>query len=73
MMHMALNALVASLFLVGFLWRVGDHLELEKTRWGQVALSSTAVSLLVVSAWLGSTLVYRFGVRVADEHSQADG
>jgi uncharacterized membrane protein len=72
-MHLALNALVVSLFLVGFLWRAGDHLELEKTRWGQLALSSVAVSLLVVSAWLGGTLVYRFGVRVADENTQADG
>ena len=63
--HVALNALVLILFLVGFIWRAGDHLELEKTRWGQLALSSVAVSLLVVSAWLGGTLVYRFGVRVA--------
>jgi uncharacterized membrane protein len=71
--HLALNAVVVSLFFVGFLWRAGDHLELEKTRWGQLALSSVAVLLLVGSAWLGGTLVYRFGVRVVDEHTQADG
>ena len=71
--HVALNALVLSLFFVGFLWRAGDHLELEKTRWGQLALSSVAVLLLVVSAWLGGMLVYRFGVRVADEQTRADG
>ena len=71
--HLVLNALVVSLFSLGYLWRAGDHVELDKTRWGQLTLSSVAVSLLVVSAWLGGTLVYRFGVRVADEHTQAEG
>jgi uncharacterized membrane protein len=71
--HLALNAVVASLFIVGYAWRAGDHLELDKTRWGQLALSSAAVLLLLVSGWLGGTLVYRFGVRVADEDTQAEG
>jgi len=71
--HVALNAIVVSLFLLGYIWRAGDHVELDKTRWGQLALSSVAVSLLVASAWLGGTLVYRFGVRVAGEQTQADG
>jgi uncharacterized membrane protein len=71
--HLALNAVVVILFGAGYIWRAGDHLELEKTRWGQLALSSVAVALLVVSAWLGGTLVYRFGVRVADEHTRDDG
>jgi len=38
-----------------------------------LALSAAAVALLVVSAGLGGTLVYRFGVRVADERTRADG
>jgi uncharacterized membrane protein len=71
--HMLLNATVLGLFLIGFTWRASDHLELDKVRWGQLALSAAAVSLLVVAAWLGGTLAYRFGVRVADDESQAEG
>jgi uncharacterized membrane protein len=71
--HLVLNAIVVALFALGYIWRAGDHVEIDKTRWGQLALSGAAVTLLVVSGWLGGSLVYRFGVRVADEHSQADG
>lgn len=74
--HIVLNAAVAVLFLIGFAWRAGDHLELEKTRWGQMVLSGAAVVLLVISAWLGVSLSHRFGVRVvghADELPRRDG
>jgi uncharacterized membrane protein len=65
--HMLLNLIVLGLFLIGFIWRATDHLELDKTRWGQLALSAVAVALLIVSVWLGNELVYRFGVRVRDD------
>jgi uncharacterized membrane protein len=68
--HIVLNAVVAALFLVGFAWRAGDHLELEKTRWGQMVLSGAAVVLLVISAWLGVSLSHRFGVRVVDQSGE---
>jgi uncharacterized membrane protein len=62
--HSALNLSVAALFLIGYVWRAGDHVELDKTRPGQLALSAIAVGLLVVSVLVGQTLTYRFGVRV---------
>jgi uncharacterized membrane protein len=62
--HSALNVCVAALFLIGYVWRAGDHVELDKTRPGQLALSAVAVGLLVVSVLVGQTLTYRFGVRV---------
>jgi len=71
--HLTLNAVVVSLFIAGYSWRAGDHLELDKTRPGQLALSSAAVLLLLVSGWLGGTLVYRFGLRVADDDTRAEG
>jgi uncharacterized membrane protein len=65
--HVALNVTALALFLVGFIWRATDHLELDKTRWGQLALSAVAVAVVAGSAWLGGSLVYRLGVRVASD------
>jgi uncharacterized membrane protein len=62
--HLTLNVTAAALFLVGYAWRAGDHLDLDKTRWGQLALSAVAVALLAGAVWLGQTLTYRFGARV---------
>ncbi len=62
--HSTLNVVVAVLFLIGYVWRAGDHVELDKTGPGQLALSSVAVALLVVAVLLGQTLTYRFGTRV---------
>jgi uncharacterized membrane protein len=71
--HATLNAVVLAVFAVNFAWRATDHLEHEKTPAGQVALSAAAVVVLAVSAWLGGKLAYRYGVRVADEHTRAEG
>jgi len=62
--HAALNVGVAVLFLIGYAWRAGDHVDLDKTGSGQLALSAVAVGLLVVAVVLGQTLTYRFGMRV---------
>jgi uncharacterized membrane protein len=63
--HLTINVVVAALFFVGYVWRSGDHVELDKTRAGQLALSAVAIALLVVAVWLGQKLTYRYGVRVA--------
>ena len=62
--HSVLNVGVAVVFLIGYGWRAGDHVELDKTRSGQLALSGVAVGLLVVAVLLGQTLTYRFGMQV---------
>ena len=62
--HFALNAAAALLFVIGYYWRAGDHVELDKTRPGQLALSAVAVALLIAAVWLGQRLTYRFGLRV---------
>jgi uncharacterized membrane protein len=74
--HLTLNASAAVLFIIGYAWRAGDHVELDKTRWGQLALSAVAVALLLVAVWLGQTLTYRYGRRVtllADEGGASVG
>ena len=40
---------------------------------GMLALSVVSVAVLGVSGFLGGKLAYRYGVRVADETTQADG
>jgi uncharacterized membrane protein len=62
--HVALIIGVAVLFLIGYVWRAGDHVELDKTQLGQLTLSCVAVGLLVVAVLLGQTLTYRFAIRV---------
>jgi uncharacterized membrane protein len=73
MSHLTLNAGAAVLFIIGYAWRAGDHVELDKTRWGQLVLSAVAVALLLVAVWLGQTLTYRYGRRVTRVADQADG
>jgi uncharacterized membrane protein len=42
---------------------------LDKTRWGQLALSAAAVAFLLAAIWLGGKLTYRHGMRC---HRHAD-
>ena len=69
--HLTLNAAAFVLFAVGYAWRAGDHVELDKTRWGQLALSAVATAFLIAAMWLGGRLTYHYGLRVtgqADRH-----
>lgn len=63
--HVALNVAAAVLFIIGYVWRAGDHVELDKTRWGQLALSAVAVSVLIGAIWFGQHLTYHHGMRVS--------
>src|SRR6266700_7541269 len=62
--HLTLNAAAAVLFAIGYAWRASDHVELAKTRWGQLALSAVAVAGLIAATWLGGKLTYSHGMRV---------
>lgn len=69
--HMALNLGVTVLFLVNLLlrWSADDD---EVSIVGFI-LSIVALGALGVSGWLGGKLAYHYGVRVADERTQAEG
>jgi uncharacterized membrane protein len=68
--HLVLNVVAAALFLAGYVWRAGDHVELDKTRWGQLVLSGIAVILLAAAVWFGNALTYRYGRRVVPPADQ---
>jgi uncharacterized membrane protein len=65
--HLSLNAAAAVLFAIGYAWRAGDHVALDKTRWGQLALSALAVAVLIAATWLGGKLTYCHGMRVTGQ------
>ena len=71
LMHMALNLAVVVIFLVNFLVRKSDGYESVKPL--HLTLTIVALALLGASGWLGGKLAYRYGVRVADETTQAEG
>lgn len=71
--HAVINVAVVAIYAGNFAWRSTDHLDINKTRGGQMALSILALALLAVSGWLGGTLSYKYGVRVADEEEQMEG
>lgn len=70
--HMVLNLTVVVLFAISFALRRG-HLDDADATVVAVVISAVALAVLAVSGWLGGKLAYRYGVRVVDERSQADG
>lgn len=68
--HMALNTLAITLFTVSFLLRWNEDDGRLPT--SAFVLSLVALALLGASGWLGGKLAYTYGVRVADETTQAD-
>jgi uncharacterized membrane protein len=69
--HMSINLVVTGAYIVGFFWRSGAGP--GPVGWGQLALSAVSLAALAVSGYLGGELAYRYGVRVADEATQARG
>src|SRR5215475_748208 len=71
--HMCLNLLVITAFGFDFFWRFRDHHHHGPVLPAQLALSAAGLAFLAVSGYLGGKLAYRYGVRVADEQTQAQG
>ena len=71
--HMSLNLLVTAAYAIGFAWRYGGYHHPAPVPPAQLALSAVSLAVLAVSGYLGGKLTYRYGVRVADETTQADG
>ena len=69
--HLGLNAAVIVLFGVNVVLRRAQGID-EATAAG-IALSIVTLATLGASGWLGGRLAYRYGVRVADEGTQAEG
>jgi uncharacterized membrane protein len=69
--HMGLNLVVVAIFVVGFLLRAADGT--DKATTAPFVLTILGLLVLGVSGWLGGKLAYHYGVRVADEGTQAEG
>lgn len=69
--HMLVMDAVLVLFVISFFLRRADDTHyLGGTPVAAFVLSAVGVALMLVGAWLGSTLTYSFGVRVADDEDQ---
>jgi uncharacterized membrane protein len=73
LVHMTLNLLVTVAFAVGFWWRHDSYDDGDPVTAGQLVLSAVSLAVLAVSGFLGGKLAYHYGVRVADEATQAEG
>ncbi|SFN90525.1 MULTISPECIES: DUF2231 domain-containing protein [Actinomadura] len=71
LVHMSLNLTVAFAYVAGFGWRMGDTTTAVSA--AHIALSAVSLAGLAVAGFLGGKLAYRYGVRVADETTQAEG
>ena len=75
--HLALNVATIGLYLLNLAQRE-RRLHDDATRdapvsSNEIGLSLLALTLLGASGFLGGMLAYTFGVRVADENTQAEG
>lgn len=75
--HLALNVTAMTLYALNLAQRErrlnADQTRDEPVSGGEIGLSLLALGLLGASGWLGGMLSYQFGVRVADEATQAKG
>lgn len=67
--HAVLNVTAVLLFAVSLWTRAGE----DGVPTSGLVLSVIAVAILGASGWLGGELAYHYGVRVADEETQAHG
>ena len=70
--HASLNLIITAAYAAGFAWRY-KAVHPAPVPAAQIALSVVSLAALAVSGYLGGKLTYRYGVRVADEVTQADG
>ncbi|NKZ07353.1 DUF2231 domain-containing protein [Actinomadura latina] len=71
LVHMSLNLAVTLAYAAAFGWRFQDVT--GPVAPARIALSVAALAALTASGFLGGKLAYRYGVRVADEETQAEG
>ncbi|MFL6178232.1 MAG: DUF2231 domain-containing protein [Actinomycetes bacterium] len=68
--HAVLNVIAVVLFAASLWSRTGDE---DSVPTVGLVLSLIGLAVIGASGWLGGELAYRYGVRVADEETQAHG
>jgi len=71
--HMGCNLTATTLFAVAWFVRRDDVAPAAGTSWPHLLISLVALAVLSAGGYLGGELAYRYGVRVADEETQASG
>jgi uncharacterized membrane protein len=71
--HAALNSTALVVFLLSFIWRYATRGSWSSSPVGPFILVIIGLAIVGVSGFLGGKLAYRYGVRVADEGTQAEG
>ncbi|WP_207924484.1 DUF2231 domain-containing protein [Gordonia zhaorongruii] len=72
LIHMSLMLVVTLAFAGNFWWRATSGTD-GTVDAGQLCLTVVSLIVLTVAGALGGKLAYRYGVRVVDEATQADG
>jgi uncharacterized membrane protein len=73
LVHMGLNLAVTVAYVGNFLWRRADETHPGPVAIGPLGLSVISLLALAAAGYLGGKLAFRYGVRVADEATQAEG
>lgn len=73
LVHMGLNLTVTAAYAGNFFWRRTSYTDGLAVPGGPLVLAAISLAVLGVSGFLGGKLAYRYGVRVADERTQAEG
>ncbi|MEC3919425.1 DUF2231 domain-containing protein [Nocardia sp. CDC160] len=73
LVHMSLNLAVTVAYALNFWWRESGSGPHGSVPIGPLVLSLVTLAVLAVSGYLGGKLAYHYGVRVADEATQAAG
>ncbi|MEV4317073.1 DUF2231 domain-containing protein [Actinocrispum sp. NPDC049592] len=73
LVHMGLNLAVTAAYVANFFWRLAGYGRAEAVGLGPLLLSAASLIVLAVAGHLGGKLAFRYGVRVADEATQATG
>jgi uncharacterized membrane protein len=73
LLHMTLNLVVTAAYVMNFIWRQGSYTNQAAVDLAPVTLSVISYAFLGVSGYLGGKLAYHYGVRVANEATQAEG
>lgn len=73
LVHMGLNLAVTVAYVGNFLWRRAAQNPPGPVPVGPLTLSVISLLALAAAGYLGGMLAFRYGVRVADETTQAEG
>jgi uncharacterized membrane protein len=71
--HVTCNLAGTAVFAAAWFVRRPDVAPADGTSTGDLVLSLVALALVGIGGYLGGELAYRYGVRVADEATQATG